>query len=195
MYPMLCISSQEDPQLIADRVGHAWSEFGGGFFRHKKIQAFDTVCPLLFFFVYNYLNQDMLIVELLTIILEEARDIMQLNPNYSHSEWDVHVAVPQVAFCRQVPKLPGQDSHQFSKLPNAVNESRRIFSVECNKELEPYLLALKEVAKSEGLFEKYWGKWAHVTTPVDWSSPRGDIKRLVSISQQSANYNYTMTTT
>jgi hypothetical protein len=88
----------------------------------------------------------------------------------------------------QNPKLPGQDTSDYSKLSWRVQANCKVYHVECNHKFATDIKRLAQVAKEANFVSKMWGKHTHVTKVVNKLSTPSKIKCLIKVSQHHTNY-------
>jgi hypothetical protein len=74
-----------------------------------------------------------------------------------------------------------------------MQEARQAHLIECDTSKIPFLCALINYIKEHMLTAPIWGGHAHITETVDWDSPKGDLSRFVSMSQDHTCYNMSVT--
>jgi hypothetical protein len=98
-----------------------------------------------------------------------------------------------MVICLQNPKLPGQDTSNYSKLSWRVQANQKVYHVECDHRFAANIKWLAQVvAKEANMVTKMWGKHAHVSKVVDKNSTPSKIKRLIKVSQRHTNYQCSM---
>ena len=80
-----------------------------------------------------------------------------------------------------MPRLPGQDTSVFKEYNAKMQESRKTICLQVDNATIPIIDKLMGYAKKHNLSE-------HPTKPVNYNSPKGDIKRLIEFSQDHVNF-------
>jgi hypothetical protein len=70
-----------------------------------------------------------------------------------------------------------------------MQEARQAHLIKCDTSKIPFLRALINYIKEHSLAAPIWGGHAHITKTVDWDSPKGDLSRIVRMSQDHTCYN------
>ena len=52
---------------------------------------------------------------------------------------------------------------------------------------------LIDCIKENDIIKPIWGRWVHITKPVNYDSSRGDINHMMQFSQEHTNYQVGMT--
>lgn len=188
VYFSMAISLDHDPEDFLSSLSIEWGRVGGVKLEMKHLQTFNSSTPVAVYLLYNLGHQPTLIKEL-TTILEEARNIGM--ENSMEENWE---EVPSLTFRLNVPRLPGQDTSAFNKYSRQENMARKVLHVECDTKQENYVKELVQIAKDVGLVEKMWGRQCHISEVVNKdSTTAGEIKRLISISQNHTTFCVTFT--
>ncbi len=129
-------------------------------------------------------------------ILSQAQDRAQeIDPTdfwWGGKETHKNSSLPPIKLRLQNPKLPGQDTSHYSKLPWKVQANRKVLHVECNKKFASDVKRLVQYAKECGIVEELWGHHAHISKVVDKGSSPSKIKRLIKVAQHHTSYQCTM---
>jgi hypothetical protein len=96
--------------------------------------------------------------------------------------------IPPFQLRLQVPKLPGQDTSNLDKYLWGAQSNRKVFHVNCEKQVAQDIKRLVQYAKEFGLIKKMWGRHAHVSKVVDKAPSNSKIKQLVKVTQRHTNY-------
>jgi hypothetical protein len=96
--------------------------------------------------------------------------------------------LPALEIRLQNPKLPGQDTSNFSKMSWQAQSNWKAFHLECNQRYAADIKKLTQMAKENDLVTKMWGKHAHISEVVDKESTPSEIKRLIKVAQSHTNY-------
>ncbi len=137
-----------------------------------------------------------LILDKFRTILAQAQSFAH-EDNYSEFSWNPeelmqNSTLPAMEICLQNPKLPGQDTSEYSKLSWRVQANRKVYHMECDRKFATDIKQLAQVAKETNFVSKMWGKHAHVTKVVDKLSSPSKIKCLIKVSQRHTNYQCSM---
>lgn len=192
VYFSVAVSIDVDVPDFVDLLSIEWGRMGGIRLEQKALQSFSTISPLAIYLIWNRMHQATLIGEY-TKILEEAKEIGEANEMLEDELFLTWASTPSFSLRLNVPRLPGQDTSVFNNYSTQLSHGRKVFHIECDKKDEEYLKKLTQIAKDNGLIEAMWGHHAHVSEVVTEKSSGGEIKRLISISQDHTNYQVTMT--
>ncbi len=113
--------------------------------------------------------------------------------DFTEFNWDVEdlptaSTLPAMVIRLQNPKLPGQDTSNYSKLSWRVQANRKVYHVECDCRYASDIKRLAQVAKEVNMVTKMWGKHAHVSEVIDKNSTPSKIKQLIKVAQCHTNY-------
>ena len=67
-----------------------------------------------------------------------------------------------------------------------------MLSLEIDDEEAARVEPLIEYMIKNGMHLRVLGRWVHITKPVDWGLPKGDVEHLVKVSQSHTNYHCSM---
>ena len=195
VYFTLAIATDEDPEELLARIIHEWQRRGGILLRIKGLQSFETETVLILFSICTAVPKKLILDKFCTI-LTQAQSFSQEDDfsefNWNQEELPQNSTLPAMEIRLQNPKLPGQDTSEFSKLSWRVQACRKVYHVECDQKFASDIKRLAQVAKEANFVTKMWGKHAHITEVVDKSSTPSEIKRLVKVSMRHTNYNNSM---
>ena len=88
--------------------------------------------------------------------LKEARDLEQKEANEGDFPYG-QLKIPMMVICSIVPKVPGQDTSQYSNWHWKETEKRKALHLECASEDMKQVQALADVAKCRNLVKTFWG--------------------------------------
>jgi len=196
VYFTMAIATDIEPSEVISRISHEWSRLGGTRLQVKELQSFDSETIPALFNILTVNSKDTLKSELHQILAEtqdrvQAVDCMEfLWPSGALVGDD---PIPPFELRLQVPKLPGQDVSHFNKLPWMAQQNRKVFHLECDRQVCTDMKRLIQFAKEFKLVRKMWGRHAHISETVEKTSPQSDIKRLVKVAMRHTNYQCSMT--
>ncbi len=106
-YFSFAIACNIEPAMLIGCDGIEWTRTGGSRLILKALQCFDTMTPLVFYYLFNESQA--------AIILEEFQKILPNTQLLCIDDMDTSVeatmgALPSMAFRKLVPKIPGQDT-------------------------------------------------------------------------------------
>ena len=180
------------PAMLLARVGIEWTRAGGSRLMIKSLPCFDTVCPLVFYYLYNDTHP--------TTILEELKKILthtqELCMNDMEAMDSVEITLndlPEMTLRKMIPKIPGQDTSTFKHISNRAQFARRAWHLEVEASSAWWIKELVEKAKHFGCFELFWGKHVHVTEVANKDTSAAELKRLASTVNRHTNYQCSLT--
>jgi hypothetical protein len=195
VYFTLAIATDEDPKEILARIIHEWQHRGGILLRIKELQSFESKTVLALFSICTAVPKKLILDKFCTI-LAQAQSFTQeddnLEFNWNPEELPQNSTLPAMEICMQNPKLPGQDTSDYSKLSWRVQANHKVYNVECDRKFATNIKQLAQVAKEANFLSKMWGKHAHVTKVVNKLSTPSKIKCLIMVSQRHMNYQCSM---
>ncbi len=100
--------------------------------------------------------------------------------------------LPAMVIRLQNPKLPGQDTSNYSKLSWRVQANQKVYHIECDRRYAADIKRLAQVAKEANMVTKMWGKHAHVSKVIDKNSTPSKIKQPIKVAQRHTNYQCSM---
>ena len=162
-----------------------WNLLGGTRLAVKNLSVFDTVTPVVIYFLWNEGHADTILHELKQI-LSEFQPILLGSGGKQET-------LPPMALRKQIPRIPGQITADFQNLSFRAQMACRAWHVEVEKRHVPSLLKLVDAAKSTGMIEAMWGRQAHITEAADNNTSPGELKRVVKFAQQHVNFHCSMT--
>ena len=121
----------------------------------KLLDCFDTQTVLVVYIMLNVRNHNTIIKEA-GKFLKVARDIEQKEANEGKFPYG-QLEIPMMVICSIVPKVPGQDTSQYSKWHWKETEKRKALHLECASEDMKQVQALADVAKCRDLVKTFWG--------------------------------------
>jgi hypothetical protein len=186
IYPTLIFSSDVDPDTITSRVMHEFCWAGRFYFRKKELQCIETCTPFIIYYLYTLNDLATIRYELSSLIRQAYKGTQN---NFILPEEFEHHQLPKINIHQGVPKLPRQSGQQFRKYMRDMQEARQAHLIECDTSKIPFLCALINYIKEHKLAAPIWGGHAHITEPVDWDSPKGDLSRFGRMSQDHKCYN------
>ncbi len=113
IYFSFAIACNIEPAMLIGHVGVKWTRAGGSRLMLKALQCFDTMTPLIFYYLFNESQA--------ATILEEFQKISTNTQLLCIDDMDTSVeatmgALPSMAFCKLVPKVPGKDTLSFKHI-------------------------------------------------------------------------------
>lgn len=169
-----------------EKASFEFSRHGGMNLRIKSLQAFKSETPFLIMFVFNRLHQPTLKHEL-TIVLENAKAHLIEEGLLDADRADI--AIPDFCFRSNNPRLPRDTGKtKPGKYDSFANQGKKVLHVECSEADTAFMCQLLSHVKEQGTLKKLWGKFAHLTHPLDNDAPPGDIHRLRRMSQAHTSF-------
>ncbi len=187
----LAIATDEKPKELLARIIHEWQHHGGILLKIKELQSFKSKTVLTLFSICTAVPKKLILDEFCTILAQAqsfAQEDDYLEFNWNPEELLQNSTLPAIEICLQNPKLPGQDTSDYSKLSWRVQANRKVYHVECDRKFATDNKWLAQVAKEANFVSKMWGKHAHVTKVVDKLLTPSKIKCLIKVSQRHTNY-------
>ncbi len=196
VYFTMAIATDVNPQEVISRISHEWNRLGGTRLQVKELQSFDSETIAALFNILTVNDKNTLKSELHQILVK-AQEWVQAVDSMEFL-WPLELLlgddpIPPFELCLQVPKLPGQDVLHFNKLPWMAQQNRKVYHIECDRQVRSDMKRLIQYAKEFKLVQKMWGHHAHLSKTVDLTSPQSDIKRLVEVAMRHTNYQCSMT--
>ena len=115
MYFSFAVSSDISPDEIMAQVVVDWNILGGTRLAVKNLGVFDTVTPMVIYFLWNEGHE--------ATILRELQQILSMAaPTVLGGEQD---ALPPMALRKQIPRIPGQVTTDFQNLSFRAQMARR----------------------------------------------------------------------
>ena len=96
----------------------------------KNLPSFASETPFALYKIYNQ-GHCWSIIQELTTILEKARNSSSMDDNLEN-KYEAR-PIPLMVFCKNVPKLPGQDTSQFINWTWKVQANRKAIHLEADK--------------------------------------------------------------
>ena len=191
VYFAFAICCDVAPALLLARVGIEWTRAGGSRLMVKSLPCFDTVSPLVFYYLFNE-THPATILEEFKKILSHTQDLC----SHDMEDMDIDIALghlPEMSFRKMIPKIPGQDTTSFKHISNRAQFARRAWHLEVEASSADFIKTLVEKAKSYGCFEAFWGKHVHVTEVTTKDTSAVELKRLASTVNRHTNYQCSLT--
>ena len=192
VYFAFAICCDVAPAMLLARVGIEWTRAGGTRLMIKSLPCFDTVSPLVFYYLFNDTHPDTL--------REEFKKILTLTQNLCMDDFadmsDASVVLsdlPEMTFRKMIPKIPGQDTSSLKHLSNRAQFARRAWHLELEASSAEWLKELTDKAKHYGCFELFWGKHVHVTEITTKDTSAVELKRLAATVNRHTNYQCSLT--
>jgi hypothetical protein len=143
------IATDEDPKELLARIIHEWQCRGGILLRIKELQSFESETVLSLFNICTAVLKNFILDKFLTI-LAQAQPFAQ-EVDFTEFNWDVEdlpmdSTLPAMVICLQSPKLPRQETSNYSKLSWRVQANRKVYHVECNHRYATDIKRLAQVA-------------------------------------------------
>jgi hypothetical protein len=134
------------------------------------MQSFESKMVLTLFNICTAVPKKLTLDEFRTI-LAQAQSFAQ-EDDYSEFNWNPkelpqNSTLPAMGIRLQNPKLPGQDTSDYSKLSWRVQANCKVYHMECNCKFATDIKRLAQVAKEANFVSKTWGKHAHITEVVN----------------------------
>ena len=125
-------SCNQDPETILDAIRIEWRRQGGNRLDMKLLDCFDTQTVLVVYMMHNGGNHNTIIKEA-EKFLKEARDLEQKEANEGDFPYG-QLEIPMMVIRSIVPKVPGQDTYQYSNWHWKEAEKRKALHLECASE-------------------------------------------------------------
>jgi hypothetical protein len=195
VYFSFAIAMDEEPKELLARIIHKWQRRGGILLRIKELQSFKSEMALSLFNICTAVPKKFILDKFLTI-LAQAQSFAQ-EVDFTKFNWDVEdlptdSILSAMVIHLQNPKLPGQDTSNYSKLSWRVQANQEVYHVECDRCYAANIKQLAQVAKEANMVTKMWGKHTHVSKVIDKNSTPSEIKRLIKVAQRHTNYQCSM---
>jgi hypothetical protein len=143
--------------------------------------------------IYHILNTNHhgTIIAELTAILKEARDYEARTEMFYG---DALRDIPRMGLRLNVPKIPGQDTTQFSKWPHRLQFRRKCLHIECDEGDADLIKHLMDVAKRRDMFQPYWGRNARLSEQANKKTTKMYVlKNMEKYVKRHVNYHSSMT--
>jgi hypothetical protein len=119
IYIFFAIAMDEDPKELLARIIHEWQRCGGILLRIKELQSFKSETVLSLFNICTAVSKKLILDEFLTILVQAQSFAQEVD--FTEFNWDVEdlpadSTLPAMVICLQNPKLPRQDTSNYSKL-------------------------------------------------------------------------------
>jgi hypothetical protein len=179
IYFSFAIATDEDPEELLARIIHEWQRRGSILLRIKELQSFESETVLSLFNICTAVPKKVILDKILTILAQAqsfAQEVDFTKFNWNVEDLPTDSTLPAMVICLQNPKLPGQDTSNYSKLSWRVQANRKVYHVECNRRYATDIKRLAQVAKEANMVTKMWGKHAHVSEVIDKNSTPSKIK-------------------
>ena len=183
VYFSFAVSSDIPPDDIMARVNVDWNILGGTRLAVKNLGGFDTVTPLVIYFLWNEGHGPTILRELQHILSSVSTTLLG----------GEQAPLPPMALRKQIPRIPGQVTSEFQNLPFRAQMARRAWHIEVEKKHVEALMRLVEQAKKSGAIENMWGRQAHISESADNDTSPGELKRYIKFAQRHVNFHCSMT--
>lgn len=152
VYFQCCISCDEEPEVILERVSFEWARIGGNRLEVKQIASFFTKPAVTLFHVRSNASFTTLVPEIRRM-LEETRDkaLEEVDDFYGVGD------VPEFTLNAYTPKITGQNTQQFSKWNWRQQNLRKTLHVITEADKVQYMQELFSYAKDLGILTRYMG--------------------------------------
>ncbi len=190
IYFTLAIACDIDPKEIISGISVEWMRAGGIGLYRKEIQAFNTFSPFVIFYLYNNTSIQTVTAEFKRI-MEEA--IKMLEEEGTIDEQERMICVPEFAFRKFLPKLPGAEPEEYAGLKPRQAAARKAWHLEMELHHFHQFARLIEICKEVRLFESFWGGHVMISEVVNYESPPGDIKRVLKTAKKHTCFQVSMT--
>ena len=191
VYFSFAISCDIEPTILLARVGIEWTRAGGSRLMVKALPCFDTISPLVFYYLFNDTNPATLVAEFKKILT--ATQMLCIDESDISNIEILNYALPEMAFRKMIPKIPGQDTSAFKHISTRAQYARRAWHLEVEVSAAWWIKELVEKAKYFGVFEAYWGRHVHVTEITSKDTSAIELKRLASTVNLHTNYQCSLT--
>jgi hypothetical protein len=156
----------------------------------KALQYFDTMTPLVFYYLFNESQ--------VATILEEFQKILTNTQLLCIDDMDTSVeatmgALPSMAFRKLVLKVPGQDTLSFKHISYKAQFAHWGWHLQVETSKVPMIKELIAKARELGCIEAFWGKHTHVTEVATYDTTATELKRLAATVNRHTNYQCSMT--
>ena len=183
VYFSFAVSSDIPPEEIMAWVTMDWNILGGTRLSVKTLGVFDTVTPMVIYFLWNE-GHGPTILNKLQCMLSEFLPIL------SGGEQE---ELPSMTLRKQLPRIPGQVSTDFQNLSFRAQMARRAWHIEVEKRHVDTLKKLVSAAKEAGSVGHLWGRQAHISEAADNDTSPGELKRYIKFAQRHVNFHCSMT--
>ena len=190
IYFTLAIACDAEPGDIISGISVEWMRAGGVGLYQKGIQAFNTLSPFVIFYLYNNTSVQTVMGEFRRM-MEDATKLLE-EEGGSEDQATIHV-VPNFAFRKSFPKLPGADPEDFAGLKPRQAAARKAWHLEMEVQHVQHFSRLIEKCKEVRLFDSIWGGHVMISEVVDYESPPGDIKRVLKTAKKHTCFQVSMT--
>jgi hypothetical protein len=185
VYFQCCISCDEEPEVIMERVSFEWARIGGGRLDVKQISSFSTKPAVTLYHVRSNANFSTLVPELRRMLAETRDKAMEEVEDF------FGVDVPEFTLQVQMPKITGQNTQQFQGWTWRQQNLRKTIHVIAESDRVKYMQELFSYAKDFGHLTQYLGPNARVVTIADEKkSKRGELAADLSKYDMSAVATY-----
>jgi hypothetical protein len=189
------IATDVDPDELLARLTHKWQQRSGILLRIKELQTFKSETILSLFNICTVVPKKFILDKFCTILVQAQSFVQELD--FTKFNWNVEdlpadSTLPAMVIRLQNPKLPGQDTSNYSKLSWRVQANRKVYHIECDRLYAANIKQRTQVAKETNMDTKMWGKHAHVSKVVDKNSTPSKIKQLIKVAQCRTNYQCSM---
>jgi hypothetical protein len=174
----MAIATDNEPEELVNRISMEWSKAGGRRLSIKNLQSFKSETIIALFNVYTATKKDTLLSELNKILTLALAEIQEDDSDELLGVFEV----PKMDLRLQVPKLPGQDVSHFDKLPYQTKNNRKVLHIECDKDDAKNIRRLVQYAKEALLFQRLWGRHAHISEVANKESTPSKIRRLTQVA-------------
>ena len=183
VYFSFAVSSDVPPDDIMARVAVDWNMLGGTRLAVKTLGVFDTVTPMVIYFLWNEGHAP-------TILAELQRMLSEMLPAVMGGEQE---ELPPMALRKQIPRIPGQVTADFQNLSFRAQMARRAWHIEVEKRHVETLKRLVNAAKEVDYVAHTWGRQAHISEAADNDTSPGELKRYIKFAQRHVNFHCSMT--
>ena len=132
VYFDLAFSCNQDPENILDAIRNEWRRQGGNRLDMKLLDCFDMQTVLVAYMIHNRGNHNTIIKEA-GQFLKEARDLEQKEANEGEFPYG-QLEIAMIVIRNIVPKVPGQDTSQYSNWHWKETEKRKALNLKCASE-------------------------------------------------------------
>ena len=189
IYFTLAIACDTEPREIISGISVEWMRAGGVGLYRKEIQAFNTMSPFVIFYLYNNTSVQTVMAEFRRM-MEEAIKLLEEADGTDPLEMQ---GVPNFAFRKSFPKLPGAEPEEFAGLKPRQAAARKAWHVEMEVQHVHQFARLIETCKEVRLFDLIWGGHVMISEVVDYDSPPGDVKRVLKAAKKHTCFQVSMT--
>ena len=177
VYFSFAVSSDVSLDKIMARVFVDWNILGGTRLAVKNLGVFDTVTPMVIYFLWNEGHAD-------TVLRELQHILLMVLPGVFEGEQ----VLPPMTLRKQIPRIPGQVTADFQNLSFRAQMACRAWHIEVEKIHAEKLIKQGDAAKTAGCVEAVWGRQAHITEAADNNTSPGELKRLIKFVQRHVNF-------